>query len=62
MKGQVSLFDWISCEEQMPTRSGLYMVRDRIGREFETWYEQTAHGFNHVFNGEGYQITEWRHI
>jgi len=62
MIGQISFFDWIACEEKMPECSGLYKVRDRRGREFETWYETTIHGFNHVFDGAGYTITEWRYL
>ena len=62
MTGQISLFDWISCVDLMPMRSGLYIVRDRIGREFETWYETSTLGFNHVYNGVGYQIMELRYV
>lgn len=62
MTGQISFFDWIACEDQLPTRSGIYKVQDVRGREFETWYEKTLHGFNHIFKGAGYKIIAWRYI
>lgn len=62
MTGQMNMFDWISCSEKMPDKSGMYTVRDRKGRIFPTWYEKIRNGFNHVYNGVGYAITDWRMI
>jgi len=57
---QFSFFDWHTIEET-PKVSGMYFVRDRIGREFLTWYEK-GRGFNHVPEHEtaGYNITAWK--
>lgn len=58
--GQISLFDWKPVQNK-PVRSGVFRVRDIMGREFDTWYEQNR-GFNHVPKGDtgGYNIAAWR--
>ena len=45
-----------------PTKSGYYMVEDRKGRTFRTWYETTVQGFDMVHEGVGYKITRRREI
>ena len=56
----MSLFDWHDCNDYMPYVSGLYTVRDRKGRVFDTWYEKSIKGFNHVYDGVGYTIIAWK--
>ena len=58
MTGQLSLFEWHNAED-LPLKSGIYTVKDRKGRVFDTWYERG--GFNHVFKGVGYTILKWKH-
>ena len=62
MTGQISLFDWIPCVERLPSKSGMYIVRDRNGRIFRTWYERARGGFSSVYKGTGYSVTDWRII
>ena len=58
----MSLFDWHNCSDFMPFKSGIYTVRDRKGRVFDTWFEKGINGFNHVHEGTGYTIIEWRFV
>ena len=52
--------DWHDFDTDKPPRSGYYMVEDRKGRTFRTWYETTVQGFSMVHDGVGYKITRWR--
>lgn len=61
MNEQLTLFDWISVDEETPPASGYYTVKDRTGRTFRTWFERLR-GFNHVFDGVGFAILFWRRI
>lgn len=60
MSSQISLFDWHDVIE-LPQKSGYYIVEDRTGRQFRTWYETTVRGFNMIHEGRGYRIVRWRH-
>ena len=41
----MSLFDWHNCDDFMPFKSGMYTVRDRKGRVFDTWFEKGINKF-----------------
>ena len=65
MTGQLSLTDWISTDERLPCKSGYYIVRDRKGREFRTWFERIIKGFDSTGLGKmhpSYSVTAWRYI
>lgn len=51
---------WHDFDKDKPPGSGYYMVEDRKGRVFRTWYESTVQGFNMIHQGVGYKITRWR--
>ena len=51
---------WHDFAKETPTKSGYYIVQDRTGRIFRTWYETTTNGFNMMHEGVGYKIIRWR--
>lgn len=52
---------WHDFPEDPPPKSGYYMVEDRKGRTFRTWYERTVAGFDMIHEGVGYKVIRWRH-
>lgn len=51
---------WHDFAKETPTKSGYYIVQDRTGRIFRTWYETTTNGFDMMHEGVGYKIIRWR--
>lgn len=61
---QLSLFDWIPVTERYPKKSGMYTVKDRIGRVYRCWFERTICGFDMTAFGKmcpSYAIVEWKY-
>ena len=52
--------DWHDFEQESPPKSGYYLVEDRTGRVFRTWYEATINGFNMIHDGTGFKIIRWK--
>ena len=52
--------EWHDFEKDKPKESGYYIVEDRTGRQFCTWYESTIQGFDMMSEGVGYKIIRWR--
>lgn len=51
---------WHDATTDLPKESGYYIVEDRKGRQFCTWFEKTINGFDMVQDGAGYKIIRWR--
>lgn len=52
--------EWHDFDNDKPSQSGYYIVEDRKGRNFRTWYEDTIKGFDMMHEGTGYKIMKWR--
>ena len=52
--------EWHDFEQESPPKSGYYMVEDKKGRVFRTWYESTINGFNMIHDGTGFKIIRWK--
>lgn len=51
---------WHDFTKESPPNSGYYIVEDRTGRIFRTWYECTVNGFNMIHERVGYKIVRWK--